>query len=39
VNIGNAGLSWEAWCSLVKRRYGVFGEPLAAAGIWGVKKK
>ena len=31
--------SWEAWCSLVKRRYVVFVEPLAAADVRGVEKK
>jgi len=38
VNIGNDNLSWEAWCSLVKRRYRVFVEPSVAADVWGVEK-
>jgi len=38
VNIENADLSCEAWCSLVKRWYRVFVEPLLAADIWVVEK-
>jgi len=39
VKIRNADLSWEVWCSLVKRRYRVFVEPSVAADVWGVEKR
>jgi len=39
LNTGNADLSWEVWCSLVKRWYRVSVEPLVAADVWGVEKE